>query len=271
MVDLHALLIKYVKSKSNLIDLQFDPVIPPQLPFDPYSEDLLERKKIAHYFLLVASVDEGNVIGEADNARKLLVRLHSALREKLFSATERVFHEALESLNIRFPAREGRLVPNILGSVNSFLTSRANEDLVNYSRKFLDPAALAEEIAMNVLRMGRTPGSTRKKTWMYLRWMVRGRPDLQLFDHFDSSDLFVPVDRNVAKVAVCAGRIPEDHLKSLTWNDTVEVTDLARSLFPDDPARVDYPFFLLGRKLRSNLGLSEESLVSTIEGDPSPS
>lgn len=271
MVDLHALLTKYVNSKSKVVDLQFDPTIPPSLPFDPYSEDPFERKKIAHYLLLVASLDEGNVIGEADNARKLLVRLHSVLREKLFSAADGVFHEALESLNTTFPAREGRLIPNILGSVNSFLMSRANGDLINHSREFPDPAALAEEIAMNILRMGRTPGSTRKKTWMYLRWMVRGRPDLQLFDHFDPRDLFVPVDRNVAKVAVCAGRIPEDHLRSLTWNDTVEVTDLARSLFPDDPARVDYPFFLLGRKLRSTLRLSEESLVSAIEGDYSPS
>jgi hypothetical protein len=94
---------------------------------------------------------------------------------------------------------------------------------------------------------------------MYLRWMVRGRPDLRLFNHLHTKDLFVPVDTNVARVAACLGRIPETHLNSLTWDDTVEVTNLARDLYPNDPARVDYPFFLLGRRLRSSIGLSEKS------------
>jgi hypothetical protein len=201
----------------------------------------------------------------ADNARKLLVGLHSVLGEKLFAAHEEAFREALASLRLSFPARESGMIPYILGSVNSFLSNRAKGDLIGYSRQFTDPAALAEEIAMNVLRMGRTPGSTRKKTWMYLRWMVRGRPDLRLFGHFHPEDLFVPMDRNVARVAVCLGRIPEDHLNSLTWDDTVEVTDLARDLFPEDPVKVDYPFFLLGRKLRFSSALSEVSLLSAME------
>jgi hypothetical protein len=173
MVDLHARLIEYVNANSNIADLQFDPTKQPPLPFDPYSEDPSERRRIAHYLLLVASVDEGNVVGEADNARRLMVGLHSFLREKLFSADERVFSEALASLSMRLLTREAKLIPNILGSVNSFLSDQANYDLISYSRQFAEPAALAEEIALNILRMGRTPGSTRKKTWMYLRWMVR--------------------------------------------------------------------------------------------------
>jgi hypothetical protein len=265
MVGVRARLIEYVDKNSRVVDLQFDPTAQPSLPFDPYSEDSSERRKIAHYLLLVASVDEGNVVGEADNARKLLVALHSVLRERLFVADEGAFREALAGLKISFPTRESGLIPNILASVNSFSLERAG-DLVNYSKQFANPAALAEEIAMNVLRMGRTVGSTRKKTWMYLRWMVRSRPDLRLFDHFHPKDLFVPVDRNVARVAACLGRIPETRLNSLTWDDTVEVTNLARDLYPNDPARVDYPFFLLGRRLRSSIGLSEKSLLSVIDG-----
>jgi len=264
MVDLHARLIEYVNANSNIVDLQFDPTKQPPLHFDPCSEDPSERRRIAHYLLLVASVDEGNVVGEADNARKLMVGLHSLLREKLFSADERVFSDALASLDMRLLTREAKLIPNILGSVNLFLSDRAKGDLIEYSRRFADPAAFAEGIAMNILRMGRTPGSTRKKTWMYLRWMVRGRPDLQLFNHLHPRGLFVPLDRNVARVAACLGMIPEDHMNSLTWDDTVAVTDLARSIFPDDPAKVDYPFFLLGRKLRFSSTLSESSLLSAI-------
>jgi hypothetical protein len=265
MVDVHARLIEYVNAKSNIVDLQFDPTKQPPFPFDPNSEDPSERRRIAHYLLLVASVDEGNVVGEADNARRLMVGLHSLLREKLFSSDEGAFREAWAGLKMRFLTRESGLIPSILGSVNSFLSDRANGDLIDYSRQFIDPAALADEIAMNVLRMGRTFGSTRKKTWMYLRWMVRGPPDLRLFGHLSPKDLFVPLDRNVARVAVCLGRIPEDHLKSLTWDHTVEVTDLARKLFPEDPEKVDYPFFLLGRKLRLGSSLSQASLISTIE------
>jgi hypothetical protein len=262
MADLRSSLIEYVNRKSHVVDLQFDPAGQPPLPFHPYSEDPPERRRIAHYLLLMASVDEGYVVGIADNARKLLAGLHSILREKLFSAGDGAFREALASLRPSFSARESGMIPDILGSVNSFLSDQASGDLIDYSRRFVDPAALAEEIATNIRRMGRTPNSTRKKTWMYLRWMVRGRPDLRLFDHLHPRDLFVPVDRNVARVAVCLGRIPQDHLNSLTWNDTIEVTKLARDLFPDDPVRVDYPFFLLGRRLRSSL--SEGVLLSVI-------
>jgi hypothetical protein len=97
--------------------------------------------------------------------------------------------------------------------------------------------------------------------------MVRNRPDLRLFDHFHPKDLFVPVDRNIARVAACFGRIPEDRLNSLTWKDTLDVTDLARSLFPEDPVKVDYPFFLLGRRLRHSSSLSEASLLAAMRGD----
>jgi hypothetical protein len=142
------------------------------------------------------------------------------------------------------------------------LSDRAGGDLIGYSRQFPELDAFAEEIALNILRMGRTPGLTRKKTWMYMRWMVRSRPDLRLFDHFDTKDLFVPVDRNVARVAVCAGRIPESHLRSLTWDDTEAVTALAKELFPDDPARVDYPFFLAGRGMSGKV-LNLDTLFST--------
>jgi len=54
------------------------------------------------------------------------------------------------------------------------------------------------------------------------------------------------------------------------WDDTVEVTNLARDLYPNDPARVDYPFFLLGRRLRSDIGVSEKSLLTAIDRAVSP-
>jgi len=264
MDDLLSRLVKYVDENSNITDLQFDPKLQPTLPYDPYSADPFVRKKLAHYLLLVASVDEGNVVGAAENARKLMVGCYSFLKEQLFSADQSRFLEALENMRMKFEARESSRIPSILESVNSFVSCQAQDDLLSYSKRFDTPFEFAEQISMNILRMGRTPGSTRKKTWMYMRWMVRGFPDLGLFDHLHPRNLFVPLDRNVARVAVCLNAIPEMKLGSLTWDDVVRVTDLARRMFPEDPAKVDYPFFLLGRKLRRSPTLSETSLVSAI-------
>jgi hypothetical protein len=100
-------LTEYVNLKSNVIDLQFDPVRQPTLPFDPYSSDVSERRKIAHYLLLVASVDESNVVGIADNARALLVALHSILGEKLYIADDGMFREGLRGTHLSFATREG--------------------------------------------------------------------------------------------------------------------------------------------------------------------
>jgi len=264
MLDLLSRLVKYVDEKSNVIDLQFDPQLHPPLPYDPYSTDPSVRKRLAHYLLLVASVDEGNVVGAAENARKLMVGCYSFLKEQLFSADQNMFREALENVRWKFEARESSLIPNILGSVNSFVSNQAQGDILSYSRRFASPFELAEQISMNILRMGRTAGSARKKTWMYMRWMVRGFPDLRLFHHLQPRDLFVPLDKNVARVAVCLNVIPEMKLASLTWDDVVQITSLARKLFPEDPAKVDYPLFLLGRRLSRSRDLSEAALISAI-------
>ncbi len=103
-----------------------------------------------------------------------------------------------------------------------------------------------------------------------MRWMVRDYPDLRIFDHFSPKDLFVPLDGNVAKVAACLGLIPSNKISptgkisNLDWKDVLRVTEFARSLYPDDPAKVDYPFFLLGRKIE-NLPLSAQTLKRVLE------
>jgi len=258
------LLIEYVNAKSNEVDLQFDPRLYPPLPYDPCSKDPRVQRKVAHYLLLVASLDEGNIVGEAGNARKLLVGCYSILKEELFTSDEDAFREACARLDMVFSTRKSRLIPSILGSVNSFVSNQARGDLVGYSKQFDRPFELAEQISRNIFQMGRTEGSSRKKTWVYLRWMVRSPPDLRVFDHMRPSDLFVPLDKNVARVAVCLNILPVERLGSLTWDDTVKVTEFARQLFPEDPARVDYPFFLLGRKLRGSSTLFENALISAM-------
>lgn len=261
MEDLISRLVRYVKKESKTIDLQFDPKLLPSLPFDPYSSDPSLRSKIAHYFLLVASVDEGNVVGAADNARRLLAGCHALLKEELFSSDQKGLHETIERLD-KLGSRLFEQIPTILASVNSFVQRMANGNLIEYSKQFSKPIDLAEQISMNITRMGKTIGSAKKKTWMYMRWMVRPSPDLRLFDHMSPCDLYVPVDRNVGRVAACLNLLPAEKLSSLGWDDVVNVTNFAKRLFPQDPAKVDYPFFLLGRKLAGAPVLSERHLSS---------
>ncbi|HIQ32135.1 MAG TPA: DUF2400 family protein [Methanothermococcus okinawensis] len=264
--ELIELLKRFVEKHSNTPDLQFDPDRPPKLPIDPYSTDPRERRRTAHYLLLVASIDEGNVVGRADNARKLLVRLYQHFGEDLFKITdEGIFRGVLDDITAdQLLGRIGWMIPEILASVNRFVLERAGGDLINYSREFEKPYHFVEEIGRNILRMGKSRGSARKKAWMYMRWMVRGYPDLRIFDHFSPADLYVPLDRNVARVAVALEVL--ESIDNLNWEDVVKVTEFARTLFPQDPAKVDYPFFLLEREMRRRrLPLYRESLMSLLK------
>ena len=112
---------------------------------------------------------------------------------------------------------------------------------------------MVEKIAENILRMG---GPYKDKSWVYMRWMVRGYPDLWIFRHFSREDLLVPLTIGTASIAVALGLIDETALPPL-WVDEEKaekareaLTSFAKQLFPRDPAKVDYPLFLLGRWIK---------------------
>jgi hypothetical protein len=91
-----------------------------------------------------------------------------------------------------------------------------------------------------------------------MRWMVRPTPDLRLWDHLSPSDLLIPVDRHVARVASALGLISSEQASNPRRGEVEAITAFARTLFPDDPARVDYAFFLWGRGAASQ-ALSPDS------------
>ena len=66
----------FVERAKAIPDLQWDPRRKPKLLFDPYSED---RDFVAHYFLIVASIDEGSVVGPAINAKLVVHELYKEL------------------------------------------------------------------------------------------------------------------------------------------------------------------------------------------------
>jgi hypothetical protein len=139
----------------------------------------------------------------------------------------------------------------VLISVNEFVKNRAAKDLIEYSKRFIKPEHFVEDLSRNIDRMG---GPHKDKAWVYMRWMVRPEPDLRIFSHYSPADLFVPLTPENANVATSLGLI-NSVLPSL-WRDEnramrarQSITKFARQLFPEDPAKVDYPFFLLGRWL----------------------
>ena len=264
--ELLSLLMKFVDMNSDVVDVQWDRRMSPRLLLNPYSEDREEKKVVAHYFLLVSSVLEDSVVGFSENARMLLIHLHKALGSRLFEITKpHLFDEKIRLCKFYGtlgPRRE--MISQILTSVNKFVESEADKDLISYSQKFSKPKDFVEDLERNIERMS---ALHKDKTWVYMRWMVRPHPDLDIFEHFSPEDLYVPLTENNANVAASLGLIYS--VAPFLWkNDNAvkaraKITSFAKQLYPADPAKVDYPFFLLGRWLKQkplNKGTLKEAL-----------
>jgi hypothetical protein len=251
-------LAKFVDMNSNVVDVQWDRRMSPRLLVNPYSEDYEERKTAAHYFLLASSVLEEEVVGFSENARSLLVYLHEKFGSRLFEIRKpHVFEEEIVKCGFYHnlgPYRE--VISEVFARVNNFVRNKAEKNLIGYSQRFSKPEDLAADLAQNIA----VPNVPHKdEAWIYMRWMVRSKPDLELFGHFSPENLRVPLTRENADVAVSLGLIRSS--APFLWRDKnaamkarERITDFAKQLFPEDPAKVDYPFFLLGRWLkRKNL------------------
>ena len=260
-------LMEFVNRNSNIAGIQWDLRMRPRLLINPYSEVYEERKRTAHYFLLVASINESKVIGRAENARRLIVYLHKKFGDALFVVCKaKKFKNELRKC--KFYGELGhlkKLIPIILTSVNEFILEKTGGDIIEYSREFNEPKEMVEEIARHVERMG---GRFKEKSWMYMRWVVRPKPDLGILNHFSPKDLSIPLTTDITNVAVSLGLM--DKVGPSWWEDREKVerqrdklTRFARGQFPGDPTKVDYPFFLLGRWLRYkdlNIKTLKESL-----------
>ncbi|MCW4047866.1 MAG: DUF2400 family protein [Candidatus Bathyarchaeota archaeon] len=278
--DLFSLLLKFVNTNSNVVDIQWDRRMSPRLLLNPYSKNPEERKVAAHYLLLAASVLEDGLIGFSENARRLLICLHKAFGSRLFEIykphllEEKIvkcgFYDALG------PRKQ--LIPEILTSVNMFVKNKAERNLIKYSQEFSKPKDLVEDLSQNIEKMR---GSYKNKAWTYMRWMVRPHPDLRILDHFSPEDLYVPLTVENAHVAISLGLI-NSPIQSLFRDEdrvvlaTERITSFAKKMFPQDPAKVDYPFFLIGRWLKQknlNTNTLKEALqffdyMTTVTGHP---
>jgi Protein of unknown function (DUF2400) len=252
--EILSLIVEFVNKNSNVVDVQWDRRMSPRLLFNPYSEKYEERKIIAHYFLLAASILDDTVVGYPENARMLMVYLHEAFGSNLFEIRKaHLFEEEIIKADFYHDLGPNKKAASeILAQVNIFVRLNAERNLLKYAQKFTKPKDFIEDMAKNLTAIS---GPHKDRAWIYMRWMVRPQPDLQIYDHLLPEDLYVPLTKENANVAASLGIIKS--ASPSIWRDEQtaaearqKLTDFARRLFLQDPAKVDYPFFLLGRWLK---------------------
>ena len=265
--DLKELITRFVETYSSVPDIaiSFDVTMKPRfMSLESYEL----KKEAAHYFLLLASLSDFGLIGNPRNTNLLLNHLSSAFASKLYTIknpSEFTLEVTKFEYNYQKLDHLGKAkaqIPNVLCSVNKFVEEKANGDLIDYTtnlnKKGRKPKDFVEQLSYKVKGMNKQHTS---KSWLYLRWMVRGSPDLGLFQ-FDSKDLMVPLTTPKLRVYVALGLSNNENLPLLLnrknrpeswWKNTAEfdadaekLTNFARSLFPEDPAKIDFPFFMLG-------------------------
>ena len=259
------ILVDYVKKSSKSIELQWDPIIKAlRLSFDPYLE--LNREKSSHYFLQVAAIDTAELVLRSENARALMIYLQNALGEKIFRKDQSdSFSEVIQEFNTFYKLGPSeKKIPLILDSVNKYVENFAKGNLVEHAKKFDSPKGLVEEISENIPCMG---GRHVDHSWMYMRWMTRAYPDLNIFKNFSIRDLEIPLTSFVRNVACCLGlcvtQTPDWSNPQIMEKERNKLTQFALELFPKDPAIVDYPFYVLGRWIKDeelNLQLLRDHL-----------
>ena len=252
--EVKILLIEYVNRNSDVINLEWDPDLSEKLIIDAFDKTDEGERRVAHYFLLVASITESNLIGRAENSRALMIHLHRVLGDSLFEETDVELLQQLVSSSIYFDdmGPERSAISGVLASVNMYVNDVAGGNIPAYTKEFEKPYDLVTDISRNIQRMG---GIYIEKPWMYLRWCTRPYPDLGIFDDFSQRDLRLPLTSYTCDVARCLGLCPEQG--DDWWFDLEErevargkLTEFGRELFPEDPARIDYPLYLLGRWIR---------------------
>lgn len=88
--------------------------------------------------------------------------------------------------------------------------------------------------------------SACKRLNMFLRWMVRkdtNGVDFGLWNKINTSELMIPLDVHVFKVAQNLGILKR---KNADWLAVEELTEVLRKLDPKDPVKYDYALFSMG-------------------------
>lgn len=265
--NIKTLITQFVQTYSSIVDLELDENLTPKhwfMPLDNYAS----KQEATHYFLLAASLSNYRLTGNPRNIRLFLDHLHNTLEKRMYTSKN---PEDFRTAIIQYEQKMERLdrlgsakyeIPQILSRVNKYVQETANNSMIEYTDRLIQkgrkPADLVKELSFKIEGFSK---HHQAKAWLYLRWMTRPSPDLQLFK-YNPKDLMVPLTTPKLRVAAALGLTQNENLPfelnapkrpESWWKNTAEyekdaekLTDFARSLFPEDPVKVDFPFFILG-------------------------
>lgn len=123
------------------------------------------------------------------------------------------------------------------------------EALIQFHHRFFDSEHAPQRTRKHVSTPVRN--SSCKRLNMFLRWMVRRDKcgvDFGLWDSVDMSELKIPLDVHVFKVAQHLGLLKRN---KTDWQAVEELTASLRQLDPIDPIRYDFALFSIGIKSRT--------------------
>ncbi len=90
-------------------------------------------------------------------------------------------------------------------------------------------------------------GSACKKLLMYLRWMVRkDHIDLGLWPWISTSQLIIPTDTHVARLAYYLNLRKGKEESAPNWKMAIEITESLKKINPEDPVCYDFALTRLG-------------------------
>ena len=147
-------LLKFINMNSNVVDVQWDRRMSPRLLLNPYTTYPEEKKRVAHYLLMIAAIAEDRMVGFSENARRTMILLHQIYGDRIFEIRKpHMFQEkivASEFWEDLGPSRDS--ISPVLISVNEFVKNKAARDLVAYSKTFAKPRDFVADLAGNVER-----------------------------------------------------------------------------------------------------------------------
>ncbi|MCR4789705.1 MAG: TIGR02757 family protein [Treponemataceae bacterium] len=109
-----------------------------------------------------------------------------------------------------------------------------------------DLADIISKVFENCSMVPSTKNSCKKRTYMFMRWMVRQNSpvDLGIWDWYPQSKLLIPLDTHVIQEAIKLGLLQENSKADIKI--ARYLTRKMEQFFPGDPARADFALFGLG-------------------------
>ena len=184
--DLRELIINFVKTYSNVADLELDLHLHPKPSFMPLNS-YDTKKEAAHYFLLAAALSDYQLTGNPRSIQLLLSFLSEVFGRKLYTIVDPlVFKSEVEKFeqkieNLDRLGKEKTEIPEVICSVNQFVAQKAQGDLINYtttiSQKGRKPKDFVETLSYSVKRMNKQAMATMTgmQTAASTATMPRGR------------------------------------------------------------------------------------------------